>query len=128
MSYAVQTTHEISQEARAEQVAYEDKVIGAMLDAFDALLEGGGGMLGDRRLRQVFQDRHLEAAAMFMTMTSGTPRRLVASFIQLAGVWRDLITTTPEERRSAGMLLDQLSQLIRHSRKLSPPAQEQAPT
>lgn len=118
MSYAIQTTHEVSQEARAEQVAYEDKVIGAMLDAFDALLEGAGGMAGDRMLRRDFQQRHIEAAAMVMTMASSPARRLLAAFIQLAGVWRDLVTTTPEQRTSAGKLLDSLAELIRSSRGL----------
>lgn len=128
MSYAVQTTQEVTEEARAEQVAYEDKVIGAMLDAFDALLEGGGGMAGDRSLRWDFQQRHIEAAAMVMTMASTPARRMLAAFIQLAGVWRDLVGTTPEQRKSAGKLLDAMAELIRTSRKLHPPAQEHAPT
>lgn len=88
MSYAIQTTHEVSQEAITAQHAYEDKVIREMLDAFDRVLESTGGMAGDRELRRDFQTAHLNAAAMVMTMANMPARKLVAAFVQLAAAFR----------------------------------------
>lgn len=104
-------------QARIDQVMHEDDVIRDLLRSFDDAIQDDGGICVPARRN--FEHWLIEASSLVVTMPNMSPRRLLAAFIQLGGVWKDLTATPIEVRKAAGLQLCGLANLIRQSRGLT---------
>ncbi len=105
-----------TEQARAAERRDEARVIAAMLDAWDAMLEAPQAEA--KRARADFKDQLVEGQALYLRMRPMSERRWVGAFLQLAGVVTDLISTTEVERAMAAVTCEGLAYAIREQRGL----------